>query len=221
MATYAMSDLHGMYDEFIEMLELIKFSQSDTLYILGDVFDVGEYPIDIIEFIMMRKNIKLLMGNHEALFLNYIETGSPLLWYQNGGKTTHNQILEQGSEYEIMLYNYIKQLPLLHIHDNNILCHAGLYIPRNYTNLTIQEIINLQDTNSLLWERYSVNNEKKIDGYNIICGHTPVQSITKDYRNVKILERNSTYYIDCGCSYGPNKGKLACLRLEDKKEFYV
>ena len=32
---YAMSDLHGCYDKYINMLEKINFSNNDTLYILG------------------------------------------------------------------------------------------------------------------------------------------------------------------------------------------
>lgn len=221
MATYVMSDLHGMYDEFIEMLDLIRFSSDDTLYILGDIFDVGEFPIDIVNFIMRRKNIHLIMGNHETMFIDYIESGNHNIWYINGGNTTHKQILERGKKYELELYNYIKNLPLYAIVNNNILCHAGLYLPRNYKDLPLEQILNIQDAESLLWERYNIGQEKRIDGYNIICGHTPVQSITKDYSNVKILERNGTYYIDCGCYFNDNKGRLACLRLEDKKDFYI
>ena len=34
-----MSDLHGMYDEYLKMLEKIGFGEDDTLYILGDIID--------------------------------------------------------------------------------------------------------------------------------------------------------------------------------------
>lgn len=39
--TYVMSDLHGMYDKFIAMLEKIDFSDSDELFIIGDIIDRG------------------------------------------------------------------------------------------------------------------------------------------------------------------------------------
>ena len=38
---YAVSDLHGCYDKYRNMLEKIHFSETDTLYILGDVVDRG------------------------------------------------------------------------------------------------------------------------------------------------------------------------------------
>ena len=43
--TYAISDIHGCYEEYIKLLEKIGFSEDDTLYILGDIFDRGEKTI--------------------------------------------------------------------------------------------------------------------------------------------------------------------------------
>ena len=39
MATYVISDIHGMYSKFIELLNKIKLKDTDTLHILGDVLD--------------------------------------------------------------------------------------------------------------------------------------------------------------------------------------
>lgn len=36
---YVMSDIHGCYDKYQTMLEVIKFTADDTLYVLGDVPD--------------------------------------------------------------------------------------------------------------------------------------------------------------------------------------
>ena len=41
MATYVISDIHGMYNKFTELLNKIKLKDTDTLYILGDVLDRG------------------------------------------------------------------------------------------------------------------------------------------------------------------------------------
>ena len=38
---YVMSDIHGMYDKYIEMMDLIDLKETDTLYILGDIIDRG------------------------------------------------------------------------------------------------------------------------------------------------------------------------------------
>ena len=39
MATYVVSDIHGEYDMFVELLEKISLREDDTLYILGDILD--------------------------------------------------------------------------------------------------------------------------------------------------------------------------------------
>ena len=39
--TYVMSDLHGRYDLYVKMLELIGFSEEDELYVPRDVVDRG------------------------------------------------------------------------------------------------------------------------------------------------------------------------------------
>ena len=38
---YCVSDIHGELDKFEQMLELIRFSDEDHLYVLGDVIDRG------------------------------------------------------------------------------------------------------------------------------------------------------------------------------------
>lgn len=52
---YGMSDLHGRYDKYLQMLEKIGFGDGDTLYILGDVIDRGEGVVDILKDMMERK----------------------------------------------------------------------------------------------------------------------------------------------------------------------
>lgn len=70
--TYVMSDLHGMYDRFIAMLEKIDFSDSDELFIIGDIIDRGERPVDILEYVMDKPNITVLLGNHEVMARDFL-----------------------------------------------------------------------------------------------------------------------------------------------------
>ena len=52
MSIYVMSDIHGCYDEFMQMLNLISFSDYDELWIIGDICDRGP------------KNMKLLQKDY-------------------------------------------------------------------------------------------------------------------------------------------------------------
>ena len=70
MATYCISDIHGEYDRYIKMLETINFTDDDFLYILGDAIDRGPDSIAVITDIMSRKNVQMLLGNHEQMCLD-------------------------------------------------------------------------------------------------------------------------------------------------------
>ena len=60
---YVIGDLHGMYGTYMDAINSIR--DEDTLYILGDVIDIGPYGIKILQDIMTRPNVKLVLGDHE------------------------------------------------------------------------------------------------------------------------------------------------------------
>ena len=62
---YVMSDLHGCFDKYKEMLSLIDLVPRDTLYVLGDVIDRGPDGIKILQDMMFQPNVFPLLGNHE------------------------------------------------------------------------------------------------------------------------------------------------------------
>ena len=69
MATYVISDIHGEYEKFMELLEEIELKDTDTLYVLGDVLDRGEHPIKVILKLMEMPNAFCIVGNHEVMAL--------------------------------------------------------------------------------------------------------------------------------------------------------
>lgn len=92
-----MADLHGERNLFVRMLEHIQFSDTDQLYILGDVIDRGTGGVDILEQIMAAPNMTMLLGNHEQMCLSTLGPdnafGARDLWRQNGGMTTYQELL--------------------------------------------------------------------------------------------------------------------------------
>lgn len=65
--TSAISDIHGCYDTYLDVLRKIKFSNDDIQYIIGDVIDRGKDGIKILLDILNRENIYLLMGTMNIL----------------------------------------------------------------------------------------------------------------------------------------------------------
>jgi serine/threonine protein phosphatase 1 len=224
MSKYVISDIHGCYKEFLKMMDLINFKEYDELFILGDVIDRGDKPLDVIDYIMSHSNISLIKGNHEEFFIDYYNGDKSYMWFFNGGQTTYDQLEERGCEYEEKLYEFISSLPLIKVIEKYILVNSTLDFKNKYNNLSLEEFLNEQEKDICLWGRDNIGKEKQYKDYKVICGHTPVQVINETSRDeeIKILHRKGNIYMDCGCCFGNCEGgKLACLRLDDMKEFYV
>lgn len=217
-----MSDLHGEYDKFIKMLDKIEFSPSDTLYILGDVLDRGQKSLEIIDYIRRpeNNNIKLLMGNHEQFcMLSFLEENYMQYWMEAGGYSTYIQLQERGVEYLYDFLNYLASLPTYVIEGSFILVHAGVEVPEEINNA--EELMNSQSINTLLWDRDFVESNKYIEGYTVICGHTPTIRYMQYGKKGSIVHRMGKILIDCGAHFFDTDGRLGCLRLDDFKEFYL
>ena len=66
---FAMSDIHGQYELFRNLMEQIPLGKDDTLYVLGDVVDRGPDSMKILKYMMANPNIIPIMGNHELMAL--------------------------------------------------------------------------------------------------------------------------------------------------------
>lgn len=73
MSTYVMSDIHGCYNEFLSMLDKIRFSDTDYLILAGDCIDRGKQSFEMLRWMEnCPKNVLLIRGNHEEEFASYI-----------------------------------------------------------------------------------------------------------------------------------------------------
>lgn len=232
--TYVMSDIHGMYRKFKKMLELIEFSDNDTLYIIGDIVDRGDEPIQILQDMMQRPNVIPLLGNHELLALNALSAISEfidsngfvtdeslefnkdyLLWQMNGCRTTLEGLGRLNKEQRRKIIGYMRSFALHKTvtigKTTFVLVHAG------FENFSKERPFDDYTPDELVWCRH-IPDERYFEDENtyVATGHTPVRKFTgKPY----ILHKNNNIFIDCGaCLSG---GKLGCIRLDDFMEYYV
>ena len=59
------------------------------------------------------------------------------------------------------------------------------------------------------------------DGCTLIFGHTPTIAFLPEGAKAEVYFTESFINIDCGAVFPDAGGRLACLRLEDRKVFYV
>lgn len=124
MATYAIGDVQGCYDELRALLTQIKFnSDRDQLWFCGDLVNRGPKSLETLRFIRaLEDNAISVLGNHD---LHLLATAYD--HQQPGRKDTFDNILN--ADDAAALFDWLRRLPLLH-HDqkNNItLVHAGIH----------------------------------------------------------------------------------------------
>ncbi|MEU6715394.1 metallophosphoesterase family protein [Nonomuraea sp. NPDC046802] len=63
--TVIIGDIHGCFDELLELLEKVDLRPDDLLVSVGDLVDRGPAPGEVIRLFRERPNAVVIMGNHE------------------------------------------------------------------------------------------------------------------------------------------------------------
>lgn len=213
---YVMSDLHGRKDRFEDVLSQIDFNEKDTLYILGDVIDRNPQGIALLRYIMSKTNIKLLLGNHEYMMINaLLNESNKELWYYNGGEITHLRWKKYRIAQRRKMLEYLQNLSVMETIevDNKLYRLVHGRSPREKA-LMLLGADNLKK--EIVWERVH-RYDKGPQNMIVVFGHTPTINY-QDGSPLRIWYGENLIGIDCGAAYP--SGRLACLRLDDMKEFY-
>jgi serine/threonine protein phosphatase 1 len=246
---YVCSDIHGCYERYNKLLDKINFTDEDTLYILGDVIDRNPEGIRILLDIMNRKNVVLLMGNHESFMYDFlmkskneydepwVDNGLRDIWFAacNGGAVTYKAFLELDTDTQNEIYKYLGTLPyicLVNIGDKKYhLSHTG-----TIANVLDQQIWYRKDLTSVGRERIIWYSPYRSDcwlsldnypaDYTCLIGHVPVQRIYYDETDYKAHIDDNLIDIDGGCAYYSDEGDgvktaLICYCLDTDEFTYI
>ena len=228
--TYAVSDLHGNFDKFKDLLEKIRFGDDDVMYVLGNIVDYGEEPIELLCDLSMRYNVIPIVGDRDYRALKLLGELDKMLtdgsmpesdvvmemteWIQDGGSTTMEGFKKLDADMREGVIEYLSDMSLYEEVEAGgkkyLLLHAGIagfepetpiedYMPEDF----ISETLDLK--------------RAYFDDVTIVAGHVPTYEIDGAERG-KIFYGEGSVMINCGAAFDE---PLACLRLEDGKEFYV
>ena len=240
---YAAADIHGRYDKYEKLLKELQLKPKDTLYILGDVIDRGEDGFKILLDISSRFNIKMLLGNHEAMAIDALpcilkglrESGKQgnflkslpdedlqkvMLWFYNKGETSLRDFFQLTNEQKQSVWEYMLNLPLYAEITAKfrkfVLVHGGL------ENFSEKRPLSDYSQEEIVWCRPMKNTVYYPNKY-VVFGHTPTQLLCEKYHWMgtpgKIVRYGKLIDIDCGCIF-PD-GQLCCLCLDTMEEIYI
>lgn len=218
---YVMSDIHGCYRQYKEVLEKISFSDEDTLYVLGDVIDRGPEPLRVLEDMSMRYNVIPIIGDHEYMALSVLKKLMKEItednydkvidqnvmdqynhWMSDGGQVTLDQIRKMDKDDREFLLEYLEEFQLYEELSVNgekyILVHAD--IAGNVKDAPLDQY-GIED---LIFTRAEYDTVYS-DSYILVTGHTPTFLIDQKCDG-KIYRKNRHIAVDCGCVYGKRLG---------------
>lgn len=227
--TYVVSDIHGCFDKFKKLLKEIQFCDDDVMYVLGDIVDHGEEPIELLCDLSMRYNVIPILGDRDYKAYRLLTELNKMLsgetpdsdalsemaeWMQDGGQKTIEGFRALDEEMREGVLDYLAEMSLYEEADVKgkkfILVHAGIadfdpdtpledYMPEDFISEPIDP------------------DRQYFSDATVVAGHVPTYTVD-GAENGKIYRGEYGILIDCGAAFGES---LGALRLEDGKKFYI
>jgi len=216
----AISDIHGSYDEFIELLDLMGYdSENDQLILLGDYIDRGSQSKEVIQEVMTLSSngAIVLRGNHEQMFLDWLDLkDQDMLFAFNGGIETMESFFPHirqdnwdSVERARMHFlaqckseiDFIRRLPLFYETNTHIFVHAGIN--------PVATSWRASSKNVYMWIRDEFIHHPHNTGKTVVFGHTPTMRINPNTLG-NVWHGEGKIGIDGGCCFGH---QMNCLEI--------
>jgi len=205
MRTIFVWDIHWCFDEFLALLEKIKYNpDGDKLYLTWDLINKWPKAVELIDFLVKNPQIKSVIGNNEVNFLrrkseeilkkseeiknneNYRKLVKKGLFDRTYWK--HNPLFEEYLEkFSKEHIEYLISLPLWIESSDWILLHGGLVPGKSLEQHSVDEITRIRLYEWKPWYEY-YDWEKTI-----IYWHWAADGLRF---------RQKTKGLDTGCVYG-------------------
>ena len=206
MKIFAMSDIHGYLDAFLDALARVDLEDKDNMLILcGDYIHGGTDSYGVVEKIIelkkkYNKRVIVLMGNHEY---DAIETGSIVDDY------SINEEYDEKRDKKCL--DFISKLDLYYNYkDEVVFCHAGI-----------------DEEAGEIWEAgtaeyFYIGKHPPETGHfciNIVAGHVSAATVAKNPKHKGVYYDGENHYFIDGCT--EKSGYVPVLMYDTKeKKFY-
>ncbi|MCM2282431.1 MAG: serine/threonine protein phosphatase, partial [Bdellovibrionaceae bacterium] len=208
---YAIGDIHGCNVELQLLLKQLPLSRDTLVVFLGDYVDRGGQSKQVIETILelrQRVPVVTLMGNHEALFLDFIdhpESAGAGVFIFNGGSATLVSYQTTPGRFEIPPEHdrFLRELRLYYETEDYFFVHAGV------PDVPLHQLSTAENGAQMLWIRSSFLASRYDWKKKIVHGHTPV--LEPEIRTNRIN-------LDTGCVFN---GALTAIELPSQRIFTV
>lgn len=217
MRKLVVGDIHGAHKALMQCLERADFDpDKDHLISLGDVCDRGPEVKQVVDELLLIKNLTYILGNHDKWAMDWFEENAqPELWIQQGGLATmkaYGGAPDKRPNVPDAHIRFFRDALYWYETDNRLFVHGGFKpeIPLSKTNPEL-----------FIWDRdllqFALENpKKKLTPYKeVFVGHTPTTLFPPSY-GTQPLHGADVWAIDTGA------GCDGCLTIMDikSKEFW-
>lgn len=229
---YVIGDIHGNKAKYDEMLTKLSPADTDAVFVLGDVIDVGDDSIEILQDMMYRANIYPVLGEHEYMakkILPLIAKAKTLdeaktmlsgedkadldKWLAMKSEKTISDFLALGEEDKESIIDYLSEFQAYEEVEAGgktfILVHAGI------NNFDAEKDLEDYSEEDFVFAQTDYTKAYFKNKY-LITGHTPTVAINQKLMG-KVYSKNGHIALDCGAAYG---GRLAAICLDALKLYY-
>ena len=197
----AVGDIHGSLERLKGLMALVRPEGRDRVVFLGDYIDRGPDGKGVIDYLIAFgvrfPNSIFLKGNHEEMFLDFLNERDQLGFLVNGGETTLASYRKEGGiNIPKAHLDFLEKLPTSFETDQFIFVHAGLRpgLP-----------LRAQREGDMLWIRDEFIRSNYNWGKVVVFGHTPLRTP---------LFTDNKIGIDTGAAYGES---LTCCDVERRR----
>ena len=121
MATYAIGDVQGCYDELMALLSRIRFDAArDRLWLVGDLVNRGPRSLDVLRFVRgLGDRAVVVLGNHDLHLVAQFEG-----FERARADDTFRDVLDAPDARDLV--DWLRRRPMLHSEGGWTMVHAGL-----------------------------------------------------------------------------------------------
>lgn len=186
--TIVIGDIHGCYDELLELLERISLGADDRVVCVGDLVVKGWKNREVLDLLMTDGRFSSVLGNHDRVLLRHWR-GEPVRL-----KKAHEKALAEMEADRARYAAYLESLPLMIDLGSHLVVHAGV---RPGVPIEEQSVEDLTELRTLGGDRKSREGTPWYEVYEgektVLFGHWPAGELRRGPRALGI---------DTGCVYG-------------------
>ena len=121
MATYAIGDVQGCFDELEALLERIGFNRAhDRLWFVGDLVNRGPKSLEVLQYVKeLGERAVVVLGNHDLHLITQHEG-----FEKKRKDDTFVDVLAAPDAKELV--DWLRTRPMMHVEGNWAMVHAGL-----------------------------------------------------------------------------------------------